>query len=123
VARGIPPPAPEVTLITPEALKTRLEAGEYLCVIDERDFGAFDTAHIPGAQWCSHSLLESQIVRAAPTKYVPLVLYCSHGGESIRSVPTLQHLGYAHVFVIQGGFVAWCAAGFPTAAGGTDARR
>ena len=110
--------APEVTFITPEALKTRLDAGEYLCVIDERDCGAFDTAHIPGAQWCSQSLLERQIAREAPTKYVPLVVYCSHGDESIRSVPTLQHLGYAHVFVIQGGFVAWCAAGFPTEAGG-----
>ena len=120
MARGVPALLPEVTFITPEVLKTRLDAGEYLCVIDERDFGAFDTAHIPGAQWCSQSLLETRIAREAPTKYVPLVLYCSHGNESIRSVPTLQHLGYAHVFVIQGGFVAWCAAGFSTAAGGAD---
>jgi len=120
MARGIPPLAPEVTFITPEALKTRLDAGEYLCVIDERDFGAFDTAHIPGARWCSHRLLESQIAHAAPTKYVPLVLYCRGGEESILSVSTLQHLGYAHVFVIQGGFVAWCTAGFPTAAGGAE---
>jgi len=112
--------APEVTFITPEALKTRLDAGEYLCVIDERDCGAFDTAHIPGAQWCSQSLLERQITCEAPTKYVPLVVYCNYGDESLRSVPTLQHLGYAHVFVIQGGFVAWCAAGFPTEVGKVD---
>jgi cystathionine beta-lyase len=117
MATGIPPLALEVTFITPEALKTRLDAGEYLCVIDARDFGSFDTAHIPGAQWCSHSLLENQIVRQAPTKYVPLVLYCSRGDESIRAVSTLQHLGYAHVFVIQGGFGAWCTAGFPTETG------
>lgn len=71
---GFPPPAPEVTLITPEALKTRLDAGEYLCLIDERDFGAFDTAHIPGAQWCSYSRLESQIACQAPATYMPLVL-------------------------------------------------
>lgn len=118
MASGFPPLAAEITFITPEALKTRLDAGEYLCVIDERDCGAFDTAHIPGAQWCSYSLLESQIARQAPTKYMPLVLYCNRGKESSLSVPTLLHLGYAHVFVMQGGFMAWCAAGFPTEAGG-----
>ena len=123
MASGIPPLLPEVTCITPEVLKTRLEAGEYLCLIDERDFGAFATAHIPGAQWCSQSLLASHIGRQAPTKYIPLVLYCSRGDASLSSVPTLQHLGYAHVFVIQGGFVAWCAAGFPTEAGGAHALR
>ena len=121
MASGITPLAPEVTFITAEALKTRLDAGEYLCLIDERDFGAFDSAHIPGAQWCSYSLLESQIAREAPTTYIPLVLYCSRGAESISSVSTLQHLGYAHVFVIQGGFVAWCAAGFPIETGGAEA--
>jgi rhodanese-related sulfurtransferase len=109
---------PEVTFITPEALKTRLDAGEYLCVIDERDFGAFDTAHIPGAQWCSSSLLERQIGQEAPIKYIPLVLYCHRGDESTLSVPTLEHLGYAHILVMQGGFAAWCAAGFPTEVGG-----
>ena len=114
---GRPPLPPEVTFITPEALKTRLDAGEYLCLIDARDLGAFDTAHIPGAQWCARGRLASQIERAAPTKYVPLVLYCSRGEESPLSVRPLQHLGYAHIFVIQGGFVAWCAAGFPTEAG------
>ena len=120
MARGVPALLPEVTFITPEVLKTRLDAGEYLCLIDERDCGAFATAHIPGAQWCSHSLLERQITQEAPTKYVPLVLYCSRGDAAILSVPTLQHLGYAHVVVIQGGFIAWCAAGFPTAAGVAD---
>lgn len=114
---GSPPLPPEVTFITPEALKTRLDAGEYLCVIDARDFGAFDTAHIPGAQWCAHGRLTSQIEHAAPTKYVPLVLYCSRGDDAPLSVRPLQHLGYTHIFVMQGGFVAWCAAGFPTEAG------
>ena len=108
---------PEVTFITPEALKTRLDAGEYVCLIDARGLSDFDTAHIPGAQWCAPGLLEQRMARAAPTTYVPLVVYCSRGEESARSVPTLRHLGYAHVFVMQGGFVAWCAAGFPTEAG------
>ena len=113
MAIGSTPLVPEVTFITPEALKTRLDAGEYLCLIDARDLGAFDTSHIPGAQWCAQGLLESQIERKAPTKYVPLVVYCSRGEESTLSVPILHHLGYSHIFVVQGGFVAWCAAGFP----------
>jgi rhodanese-related sulfurtransferase len=117
MAPGNAPLPPEVTFITPEALKTRLDAGEYLCLIDERDLKAFDTAHIPGAQWCAWGLLESRIEREVPTRYVPLVVYCNHGDESTLSVPRLQQLGYVHIFVVQGGFVAWCTAGFPVEAG------
>ena len=114
-------PLPEVTLITPEDLKTRLDAGEYLCLIDERASDEFSMAHIPGAQWCSHDLLVSQIGHAAPTQYVPLVVYCGGGEASMLSVPILQRLGYAHIFVIQGGFLAWCAAGLPIETGSVDA--
>ena len=107
-------PAPEITFITPEHLKSRLDAGEYLCLIDARESYEFDLAHIPGAQWCARALLGSQIGRVAPTAYVPLVVYCSHGEAARLSVPILQRLGYTHIFVIEGGFLAWCAAGFPT---------
>jgi rhodanese-related sulfurtransferase len=116
MAPGSTPP-PEVMFITPEHLKTRLDAGEYLCLIDERESAEFGMAHLPGARWCSHDLLASQIGRVAPTQYVPLVVYCSRGEASMLSVPTLERLGYAHIFVIQGGFLAWCAAGFPTETG------
>ena len=110
-------PPREVTFITPEHLKARLDAGEYLCLIDARESAEFDMAHIPGAQWCSRGLLASQLERAAPTPYVPLVVYCSRGDAATLSVPILQRLGYTHIFVIQGGFLAWCAAGFPTETG------
>ena len=120
MAPGSTPP-PEVTFVTPEHLKARLDAGEYLCLIDERESDEFGMAHIPGARWCSHTLLVSQIGRAAPTTYVPVVIYCHCGEASTRSVPILQRLGYAHIFVIQGGFLAWFAAGFPIETGFIDA--
>ena len=120
MAPGNTPPA-EVTFITPEHLKTRLDAGEYLCLIDARESGEFDMTHIPGAQWCSRDLLAAQIGHAAPTTYVPVVVYCHCGEASTLSVPTLQRLGYAHIFVIQGGFLAWCAAGLPIETGSVDA--
>ena len=113
-------PPLEVTFITPEHLKARLDAGEYLCLIDARESAEFGTAHIPGAQWCARDLLASQIERAAPTPYVPLVVYCSRGDAATLSVPILQRLGYTHIFVIEGGFLAWCAAGFPTETGFID---
>jgi cystathionine beta-lyase len=110
-------PPLEVTFITPEHLKARLDAGEYFCLIDARESDEFGMGHIPGAQWCARDLLASQIERAAPTPYVPLVVYCSRGEIATLSVPILQQLGYTHIFVIQGGFLAWCAAGFPTETG------
>jgi rhodanese-related sulfurtransferase len=113
-------PSLEVTFITPEHLKARLDAGEYLCLVDARESHEFGMAHIPGAQWCARDLLASQIERVAPTPYVPLVVYCSRGEAATLSVPTLQRLGYTPIFVIQGGFLAWCAAGFPTETGCID---
>ena len=118
VIDSTPPPA--VTFITPEHLKARLDAGEYLCLIDARESAAFGMAHIPGAQWCAPDRLASQIARVAPTSYVPVVVYCSRGEAATLSVPTLQRLGYTHIFVVQGGFLAWCAAGFPTETRGID---
>jgi rhodanese-related sulfurtransferase len=119
MAPGSTPP-PEVTFVTPEHLKARLDAGEYLCLIDERESDEFGIAHIPGARWCSHNLLVSQVGREVPTTYVPVVVYCHCGEASMQSVPTLRRLGYAHIFVIQGGFLAWCAAGFPIETGLID---
>jgi rhodanese-related sulfurtransferase len=113
-------PPPAVTFITPEHLKARLDAGEYLCLLDAREIAEFDTAHIPEAQWCSSGLLASHIERATPTPYVPLVVYCGRCEDATLSVPTLQRLGYTHIFVVEGGFLAWCAAGFPTETGGID---
>ena len=80
----------EVTFITPEHLQARPDAGEYLCLLDARESAEFDTAHIPGAQWCSSGLLASHIERTAPTPYVPLVVYCSRSEDAMLSVPTLQ---------------------------------
>lgn len=113
-------PPPEITFITPEHLKARLDAGEYLCLIDTRASAEFSLAHIPGAQWCARDLLAAQVERTAPTPYVPLVVYCSRGEDATLSVPTLQRLGYTHIFVIQGGFLAWCAADLPTETGFID---
>jgi cystathionine beta-lyase len=113
-------PLLEITFITPAHLKARLDAGEYLCLIDARENNEFGMAHIPGAQWCARELLASQIERVAPTPYAPLVVYCSCGDIATLSVPTLQRLGYTHIFVIQGGFLAWCVAGFPTETGFID---
>ena len=113
-------PLLEITFITPAHLKARLDAGEYLCLIDARESNEFGMAHIPGAQWCARELLALQIERVAPTPYAPLVVYCSRGDIATLSVPTLQRLGYTHIFVIQGGFLAWCAAGFPTETGFID---
>jgi len=113
-------PLPEVTFITPAHLKARLDAGEYLCLIDARESTDFGLAHIPEARWCAHDLLAAQIARVAPTPYVPLVVYCSRGETAMLSVPALQRLGYTHIFVLQGGFLAWCAAGLPTETGCID---
>ena len=124
---------PEVTFITPEHLKARLDAGEYLCLIDERESDEFGIAHIPGARVTTRSrvvaegnddaqaidctALSETLSRTWVTRTLAVATTMAESGH----IATLQRLGYRHIFVIQGGFLAWSAAGFPVETGFIDA--
>jgi rhodanese-related sulfurtransferase len=47
-----------------------------------------------------------------PDKEAPIVLYCRSGRMSTEAATVLAGLGYNNVMEVNGGFVAWQAAGF-----------
>ena len=114
---GLTEAAAQTNVVSPEALRTRITAGEHLALLDLRSVGDFATAHIPGAHWLSRGRLDLQIDQAVPDRSGPVVLYCRKGKESSLSAATLTPLGYQHVVVLADGFDAWKAAGFPTEQG------
>jgi rhodanese-related sulfurtransferase len=55
----------------------------------------------------------AQHVDQLPDKAAPIVLYCRSGRMSAEAATTLAKLGYTHLYDLEGGMIAWEAAGFP----------
>ncbi len=110
------PGATGVTQLSASGLKSRLDRGEAVVVLDvredhERDFCAIPTPpsttdlHIPMGQ-VQASLQE---IRAAG-EAGPLVIYCHHGVRSMAVASWLVKRGLHDVHNLEGGIDAWSVA-------------
>jgi sulfate permease, SulP family len=102
-------PAKAVPSITPRALWDALHGDPPPTVIDVRDPQEFGQGHIPGAR--SLPLPRLLADRAAIPTEGRLVLVCRGGRRSTRVTSLLQESGWADVVVLEGGMLAWEAAG------------
>ncbi len=91
-------------------------------IIDIREPEEFARGHIPGAVLSPRGLLEFEIhglVQRTATNpnLAPedrdIVLYCGTGGRSALATDALDRMGYRNVRSMDGGIVAWSAAGLP----------
>jgi len=82
-------------------------------VIDARDKGQFEKAHIPGANHIEWRQVLAQ--RSSIPKDKPVLIYCNQGTLSAQAGFALRLAGYENVRILQGGFSDW------TAKGGFDA--
>lgn len=103
-------PAEAIEELTPQELRQRLQnGGTPPLVIDVREPREFNQGHIPQAQ------LMPLPKFFADTPELPtdreIVLVCRTGRRSTRAAQTLRNKGYKDVRVLQGGVLAWEAAG------------
>ncbi|MGI9236221.1 MAG: rhodanese-like domain-containing protein [Woeseiaceae bacterium] len=91
-------------------------------LIDIRENAEFRRGHIAGAVLSPRGLLEFDIhALVERTKAASdgdpedrdIILYCGTGGRSALAAETLTKMGYRNVQSMDGGLVAWSAAGFP----------
>jgi rhodanese-related sulfurtransferase len=83
----------------------------------------FARGHVPGARWVPRGSLELQIADVAPATETPIAVTCQSGVQAILAGATLRALGYLNVAVLDGGMVAWQAAGLPLETGLTGVMR
>ena len=109
----------KLTRITPEELRTKLDRGEDILIIDlqGRRGQNGSVMAIPGAVRIDPHKLE-QYGRAELSPSREVVLYCASPGEftSARVALALRRRGVEHVRPLAGGLLAWRDRGFPVTA-------
>lgn len=97
--------------ISSETLKTRMEAGEDIVLLDVRKPEAYRASGLamPGAGWRDpFSVTEWASEISGNTS---VVVYCVHGHEVSQGVGKILQAGGADVRVLEGGFEGWRESG------------
>jgi len=98
------PNVPQVRSMTVEALKTLLDGGESIELLDVRTPEERATASIPGALLMTQE--EAARLEQMP-KDTTIVFHCHTGGRSQAAAEHFAALGFVNVHNVEGGIEAW----------------
>jgi len=102
------------TPITPAGLQALLSGEPPPALLDVREAGEYNTAHIPGASSLPRRLIEARLARLVPCPNHPIALCDSDGRRAALAAETAGRMGYRDVFVLAGGVNRWASEGLPT---------
>ena len=98
---------------------TDVSAAGLARMLNKRDFPLINV-HIPyegeiaGTDlFIPFDKIETNLARLPADKHAKIVLYCRSGSMSTTAAQTLVNLGYTDVWNLDGGMIAWKAAGHP----------
>ena len=109
-------------MLTVETLKSELERGERVLLLDVRpatDFNG-EWGHIAGARSLPLEELPARLDDLEPDR--PVRLVCRTDRRSTQAAAMLAKAGFADARVIQGGMTAWRAQGWPVVHAGVRSR-
>lgn len=93
-------------LVTPAgAVVLMNEAGSV--VIDVRELHEFTESHIEGAQHIPLGKLDERLFELEASKNAPVIVTCQSGTRAPQACGKLTKAGFADVYELQGGMVAW----------------
>ncbi len=104
---------PQASMVTGSALKSRLEGGEDVLVLDVRSPEEFigELGHIKGAVNLPLPDLSGRIDQLGHEleayKATPVVVTCRTENRSSRAAGILKKAGFANLSVLSGGMVGW----------------
>jgi len=102
-----------IELVPLDRAREEIAAGEAE-LIDVREQHEWDESHLAAANHVPQGEVLERIDELVPDRSARVLLYCRTDNRSSRSADLLESLGYENVAVIEGGIVAWEAAGLPT---------
>ena len=102
------------TTISPQSLAALLKGSTPFALIDVRETGEYNNAHIPGASLIPRRDLEAQMADAVPHPATLVVLCDDDARRATLAAGTLKQLGYSDVSVLDGGINRWVTQEYPT---------
>jgi rhodanese-related sulfurtransferase len=100
--------------IAAATLSQLLESGSTLALIDVREPGEYNLAHIAGASSVPRRQLEARMGRLVPFRGVQVVVCDDNGRRAALAARTLERMGYRRVAVLEGGVNRWASEDLPT---------
>jgi rhodanese-related sulfurtransferase len=96
-----------------DQVKSRLDRGDKIVLIDVREDREFDADHLPGAVHLGKGIIERDVEAKYPDLQTELILYCGGGFRSALAADNLQKMGYSNVISMDGGIRGWREKGYP----------
>ncbi len=93
--------------ITVEELKSRLDAGEKLNIVDVREPHEHAEFNIGGVLYPLGQVQTMTVDELEPFKDEELIVYCRSGNRSGQACLILDTLGFKHTKNLVGGMLAW----------------
>ena len=102
--------------ISSEELKTLMNSGQKMIVVDARTKDYDDSIRIPGAISLPCSSTQIQIVKACPDKNMSTIIYCTNiqSPQSRFLAEKMVKMGYKQVMVCTDGIKGWMQKSYPT---------
>jgi rhodanese-related sulfurtransferase len=98
--------------ITPEELKSRIDTGERLLILDARPMEEYRRMNIPGGINVPGAELVYRVHDLAPDEKTPIVVNCAGRTRSIIGAQSLRNAGITNpVMALKGGTMGWVLAG------------
>src|SRR3954451_10512828 len=107
--------AAKARLESVDVFKARQEIDSGVKVVDVREAHEWDDSHLESATLIPELTVAERIAEVAPDPSERVLLYCRTDNRSARSAAVLAELGYKDVAYMEGGIMAWEAAGLPVA--------
>jgi len=114
----------EVGEMTPKKLKTLLDEGEDVIVLDVRESEQRSEGNIPSDSFnkkkfisITRGNLEWEVNKKIENKQALIVTYCRRGGRGALASEVLRKMGYKNATTLKGGLKGWANAGYPIETG------
>ena len=112
---GVPAPTASASptaapLLPPDRFAEVVEGGDAVVL----NVHVPDEGSLPGTDLAIPYDDDAALAAALPADHsAPVALYCRSGSMSADAAQTLERLGYTDVVDLDGGMIAWSAAGYP----------
>jgi sulfur dioxygenase len=105
----------QVRHITVEVLRDRMQADDAPVLLDVRDVAELrgELGHLPGVHHVPVDRLSGELSNLREHQEREIVTICRSGGRAATAARMLEGAGFSRVSVLEGGMMAWGAAGHP----------